>query len=302
MNLPRENFFGLPVSVVREPMELTCPLVFNSPHSGRHYPTEFLAQTRLDRRTIRKSEDMFVDELFAHALQAGAPLHLANFPRAYVDVNREPYELDPRMFDGDLPPQTNLRSARVAGGLGSIARIVGEGLEIYAHRLPVHEAIERIEFVYKPFHRRLRLLLNSSYKKFGSAVLVDCHSMPSIVRVAGSAVTPDIVLGDRFGMSASPKIVTAALSCLRDLGFSVVCNKPYAGGFITEHYGRPARGYHALQIEINRGLYLDEQQHTLTSGFSPLQAALGQFALAFSKAIKEEAIEEEASDQPLAAE
>jgi N-formylglutamate amidohydrolase len=297
LNLSGDYFFGLPVSVVREPVELTCPLVFNSPHSGRHYPSEFLVQTRLDRVSIRKSEDMFVDELFSQVLNAGAPLHLANFPRAYVDVNREAYELDPRMFDGDLPPQTNLGSARVAGGLGSIPRIVGEGIDIYARRLPVAEAINRIESVYKPFHRCLRLLLNNSYKKFGQVILVDCHSMPSIVRVNGNERTPDIILGDRYGMSADPDIVNAARHCLTELGFSVVCNKPYAGGFITEHYGRPIRRYHALQIEINRGLYLDEGRQLLTSAFYPLQAALGRFALAFSDAIKEEPI-----DQPLAAE
>lgn len=286
MNLSDENFFDLPVSVVREPAQWTCPFVFNSPHSGRYYPAAFLAQTRLDRVSIRKSEDMFVDELFAHALHAGAPLHLANFPRAYVDVNREPFELDPRMFDGDLPPQTNLSSARVASGLGSIPRIVGEGVEIYAGRLPVCEATNRIEQVYKPFHRQLRLLLNSAYRKFGRVILVDCHSMPSIVRVPGFEATPDVVVGDRFGLSASRDIVEAAVLCLRDLGFSVVYNKPYAGGFITEHYGRPARGYHALQIEINRGLYLDEKRHVLGPGFGQLQTALGRFAVTFADAIK----------------
>ncbi len=297
MNLSDESFFGLPVSVVREPLLLTCPLIFNSPHSGRHYPIEFLRQTRLDRVLIRKSEDMHVDELFALVLRAGAPLHVANFPRAYVDVNREPFELDPRMFDGALPAQSNIGSARVAGGLGSIPRLVGEGIEIYGNRLPVQEALNRIEYVYKPFHNRLRLLLNRAFQTFGKAVLLDCHSMPSTVRPSSHSICPDIIVGDRFGMSADVEIVEAAVSCLRALGFSVVRNKPYAGGYITEHYGRPARGYHAIQIEINRGLYLDEERQMLTSGFGSLQASLGRFALAFAHAI-----DANPSELPLAAE
>jgi N-formylglutamate amidohydrolase len=297
LNLSGESFFGLPVSKVHEPAHLTCPLVFNSPHSGRHYPIEFLRQTRLDRYSIRKSEDLHVDELFALVLRAGAPLHVANFPRAYVDANREPFELDPRMFEGALPAYANIGSARVAGGLGSIPRLVGEGIEIYGHRLPIDEGLSRIEYVYKPFHRNLRLLLNRAYQNFGKAVLIDCHSMPSSVRLTSHGITPDIIIGDRFGMSADVTIIDAAVSCLRSLGFSVVRNKPYAGGYITEHYGRPTRGYHAVQIEINRGLYMQEERLMLTSGFSSLQASLGRFALAFR-----DAIEANPYDQPMAAE
>ncbi len=297
MNLSDESFFGLPVSEVREPSTLTCPLVFNSPHSGRHYPIEFLRQTRLDRVLIRKSEDMHVDELFALVTRAGVPLHVANFPRAYVDVNREPFELDPRMFEGTLPAHANIGSARVAGGLGSIPRLVGEGIEIYGERLPVQEALNRIEYVYKPFHQRLRLLLNRAHQKFGKMLLLDCHSMPSSVRSSSNGICPDIIIGDRFGMSAGVDILEASVSCLRSLGFSVVRNKPYAGGYITEHYGRPSRGYHAIQIEINRGLYMDEERQLLTSGFGSLQSSLGRFALALS-----DAIEANPYQQPLAAE
>jgi N-formylglutamate deformylase len=297
LNFADEGFFGLPVCEVCEPVELACPLIFNSPHSGCHYPVDFLRQTRLDSISIRRSEDMHVDALFSLCVQAGAPLHVANFPRAYVDVNREPYELDPRMFDGALPPYANICSARVAGGLGSVPRIVGEGVEIYANRLPVEEAMNRIEHVYKPFHRSLRLLLNRTYQKFGTVLLLDCHSMPSTVRSSGYRFVPDIVVGDRFGMSADAQIIEVTVSCLRALGFSVVRNKPYAGGYITEHYGRPTRGYHALQIEINRGLYLDEQRYRLTSGFDGLKALLGTFALALSDVIKAEPYL-----QPLAAE
>lgn len=276
------DFFGYPVSVVLEPAAQTHGVVFNSPHSGRLYPKSFLLQTRLDRQSIRRSEDMHVDDLFSDAVDYGMPLHAANFPRAYVDVNREPYELDPRMFDGPLPPYANTGSARVAGGLGAIPRIVGDGIDIYARRLPVTDALDRIERVYKPFHRTLRQLLLRTFDGFGYSVLIDCHSMPSNVRSGPRGAMPDMIVGDRFGMSASPWISDLAVELLQAMGYMVARNKPYAGGYITEHYGRPARGSHALQIEINRSLYMDETTMTLTSGFVPLRQALGRFALAFA--------------------
>lgn len=279
------DFFGFPVSVVVEPAVQSHGIVFNSPHSGRLYPKSFLMQTRLDRRTIRRSEDLHVDGLFADVVDAGLPLHVANFPRAFVDVNREPYELDPRMFDGPLPGYSNTSSARVAGGLGSIPRVVSDGIDIYSRRLPVRETLERIENVYKPFHRTLRQLLLRTQDEFGYCVLMDCHSMPSSVRTGERGIAPDIILGDRFGVSAAPWISGLAVEIFQSLGYSVVRNKPYAGGYITEHYGRPARGLHALQIEINRGLYMDETQMALTSGFVPLRQALGRFALAFAQEV-----------------
>ncbi len=242
-------------------------------------------QTRLDRKTIRRSEDLHVDVLFADVTESGLPLHVANFPRAFVDVNREPYELDPRMFDGPLPSYSNTGSASVAGGLGSIPRVVGDGIDIYSRRLPVRETLDRIEHVYKPFHRTLRQLLLRTQEQFGYCVLLDCHSMPSTVRTGERGLAPDIILGDRFGVSAAPWISDLAVEIFQSLGYSVVRNKPYAGGYITEHYGRPARGLHALQIEINRALYMDETLMTLTSGFVPLRQALGRFALAFAEEV-----------------
>lgn len=279
------DFFGFPVSVVVEPTIQSHGVVFNSPHSGRLYPKSFLTQTRLDRKTIRRSEDLHVDGLFADVTESGLPLHVANFPRAFVDVNREPYELDPRMFDGPLPAHANTGSARVAGGLGSIPRVVGDGIDIYSRRLPVRETLDRIEHVYKPFHRTLRQLLLRTQEQFGYCVLLDCHSMPSTVRTGERGLAPDIILGDRFGVSAAPWVSDLAVEIFQSLGYSVVRNKPYAGGYITEHYGRPARGLHALQIEINRGLYMDETLMTLTSGFVPLRQALGRFALAFAEEV-----------------
>ncbi|SOE16375.1 N-formylglutamate amidohydrolase [Hoeflea halophila] len=262
---------------IRRPLQQTEPFVFNSPHSGRIYPESFLNMSRLDRMAIRRSEDHYVDELFADVVQMGAPLLAAQFPRAWLDVNREPYELDPRMFDGPLPPFANIGSMRVAGGLGTIPRLVAENMDIYRGRLSVEEGLSRIERVYRPYHANLRRLIAQTHVRFGKAFLIDCHSMPANVRVAGGNRRPDIIIGDRYGASAAHDVSRAAVSFLSGLGYHVVRNKPYAGGFITEHYGRPGRGLHALQIEINRGLYVDEASLVKTRGFELLKADLAAF-------------------------
>jgi N-formylglutamate amidohydrolase len=264
----------LPFEVI-EPHALAGPVVCNSPHSGNAYPAAFLDQSRLDLGTLRKSEDTFVDELFGDVVGYGVPLMRAHFPRAFLDVNREPYELDPRMFDGRLPSFANTRSLRVAGGLGTIARIVGDAREIYERRLPVEEALGRIEAFYKPYHRSLRELIVNAQRKFGIAVLVDCHSMPSNANGREERPRADIVLGDRYGTSCAPLFTDVVEAALRDLGYSVLRNKPYAGGFITEHYGDPASGLHAVQIEVNRALYMDEREYRKTERFESLQADLG---------------------------
>lgn len=262
---------------IRRPLQQTEPFVFNSPHSGRIYPEPFLNMSRLDRMAIRRSEDHYVDELFTDVVQMGAPLLAAQFPRAWLDVNREPYELDPRMFDGPLPPFANIGSMRVAGGLGTIPRLVAENMDIYRGRLSVEEGLSRIEQVYRPYHANLRRLIAQTHVRFGKAILIDCHSMPANVRVAGGSRRPDIIIGDRYGSSAAHDLSRAAVSFLSGLGYHVVRNKPYAGGFITEHYGRPGRGLHALQIEINRGLYVDETSLAKTRGFDLLKADLARF-------------------------
>src|SRR5215469_15967490 len=164
---------------ILEPAESRGPVVFNSPHSGSVYPHAFLSATRLDMTALRRSEDSFVDELIAGVVERGYPLMRAHFPRCYVDVNREPYELDPRMFDGRLPSFANTRSMRVAGGLGTVARVVGDAQEIYDQRISVAEALRRIEDLYKPYHRALRRVFMRLQREFGAAMLIDCHSMPS---------------------------------------------------------------------------------------------------------------------------
>lgn len=221
---------------------------------------------------IRRSEDAFVDELFQGVIRAGVPLLSARFPRAYVDVNREPYELDPSMFDGPLPDYANVTSMRVAGGLGTIARIVSETDVIYRGRLSVTDALGRIEKLYKPYHATLKNTLQSLRRRFGIALLVDCHSMPSVR--SGSDKRPDFILGDRFGTACDGIIVGLIQDHLKALGYSVVRNKPYAGGFITETYGTPEEGLHAVQIEINRSLYMNERRFVRGAGFAQVQADL----------------------------
>ena len=265
-----------PAFTVTGPAVPTVPFVFCSPHSGSVYPTALMMATRLDPAALRKSEDCYVDDLFAPVAALGAPLIAARFPRAYLDVNREPYELDPQLFAGPLPEFANTQSARVVGGLGTIARIVADQEEIYRERLGVDVALERIERLYFPFHRALGALLAATRDRFGVAVLVDCHSMPSGAAGSGSSQRPHFVLGDRFGGSCDARLTRQLRDALGGHGYDVHLNRPYAGGFITENYGRPSAGIHAIQIEINRALYLDEATFTRSSGFTRLQANLGR--------------------------
>jgi len=270
------------------PRGVGAPLLFNAPHSGRVYPARFVAASRLDPTTLRRSEDAFVDELFLTAPLAGAPLLRAHFPRAYLDVNREPYELDPRMFDGRLPGFANTRTARVASGLGTIPRLVGEGLDIYDRPLPVEEAAARIAALYIPYHEALICLIDDIRRRWGRMLLVDCHSMPShLLGPKPEKIDADIVLGDRFGASAEPWLIELMAEELRARGYRVARNKPYAGGFITEHYGRPASGVHVVQIEINRALYLDERHIEKTAGFEPLAGDLGALCETLAAAVSQ---------------
>jgi N-formylglutamate amidohydrolase len=274
-------------------------LVLSSPHSGNVYPRHFLDRVKLDFSILRRSEDAFVDDLFSGARNIGVPLIRARFPRAYLDLNREPYELDPRMFDGTLPNFANTRSMRVAGGLGTIPRVAGQAQEIYASRLSVDEALGRIEKLYKPYHERLRRLVETARNKFQIAVLIDCHSMPSgVLQAGGPSLTPntgarseasrrpDFVVGDRFGTSCSPPLVELVEHELERRGYAVARNKPYAGGYITEHYGAPSANCHAIQIEISRALYMDERTICRAETFAAVQSDLTQVIAALANLVE----------------
>jgi|SRR5271165_2494599 len=247
---------------LHEPAARRLPLVLASPHSGSEYPADFVAASRLDPLALRQSEDSFVDELFAAAPHLGAPLLSARFPRAYLDVNREAYELDPTMFSDTLPSFVNAGSPRVRIGLGTIARIVANGEEIYTGKLRFADAERRIECLYHPYHQVLRRLVQQTEGAFGGYLLVDCHSMPSTSGPGCSGQDgADIVLGDCHGAACAPRILEAASRFLIGRGLKVAINAPYAGGFTTGFYGRPSAHCHALQIEINRALYMDERSY-----------------------------------------
>jgi N-formylglutamate deformylase len=263
-----------PVLVSRPPVQ-TTPLVFASPHSGRRYPAEFLAASRLDALGLRRSEDSFVDELFSGALGFGAPLVHATFPRAWCDPNREPWELDPAMFADPLPSWVNTTSARVNAGLGTIARVVASGETIYRGKLTFAEAERRVETCWKPFHEMISAIVGGTRAVFGQCVLIDCHSMPSTAPLASrTGRAADFILGDAHGTSCAPYLIRFVERHLIDLGYRVRRNDPYAGGYITRHYGRPRERVHALQIEVSRDLYMDEARFERSAGFAEVREHL----------------------------
>jgi N-formylglutamate amidohydrolase len=263
-----------PPYLVLAPRAETAPVVFASPHSGDVYPPDFVRQARLDALDLRRSEDAFIDALFEDAPRLGMPLLKARFPRAYVDANRGPWELDPGMFRDRLPDYVDRASPRAAAGLGTIARVVADGAEIYDGKLDFADAKRRIEQLYMPYHAALAALLDATHLRWSRCLLVDCHSMPS------GAARPDFVLGDCHGSSCDGTVTDRADRSLRELGYRVARNDPYAGGFSTRRHGRPAQGRHALQVEVNRGLYMDEKRLEPGPYFPTLAAHMGSLIAA----------------------
>lgn len=261
-----------PVEVV-EPAELTNPFIFALPHSGRRYPQDLLRNSRLDRHNLRQSEDAYVDLLFASAPRYGSSFLRARFPRAYIDVNRSQHELDPRMFADTLPKTADIRSSRVLAGLGVIPRVVADGHDIYERKLNYLDARRRIASCYEPYHNALTEQISNARAAYGCAVLIDCHSMPSAGGAPFRAGEPriDFVLGDRFGSACASGLTSLVEQTLVKMGYRVARNAPYAGGYVAATYGRPSEAVHVLQIEINRGLYLDEAKITRTRGFETLR-------------------------------
>ncbi len=265
---------SLRIFEIDEPVELLSPFILNSPHSGLEYPEKFLEEAVLSHEQLRKGEDTAVDVLFKKAVPAGAYFMKALFPRSFIDLNREPYELDPNMFDGKLPNHINTHSVRAAGGLGVIPRIIGKNTSIYNKLLHVDHGLERIENYYKPYHSVLQFLLAKIKSRFGFYVLIDCHSMPSTFAKLNKQSQKDIIIGDRFGQSCSQVLTEIFEIESKKLGYHVTRNIPYAGGYITEYYGTPKIQGHAIQIEINRALYMDEKTLELKKNFSVLQLDL----------------------------
>jgi N-formylglutamate amidohydrolase len=270
-----ERLSDMPVAV-HSPDYLKAPIVVASPHSGRAYPSDFVAASRLTPTTLRHSEDAHVDSLFADALDLGLPMVRALFPRAMVDANREPLELDPAMFSDRLPAHAVTHSPRIAAGLGTIPRVVTNGEPIFDKRLRFADVGGRIEAFRTPYHRTLSALISETLRTFGCAFVIDAHSMPSMPGgPSGKTGQADVVLGDGHGATCHPLLVETAHTAFVERGLSVARNAPYAGGFTTRHYGRPAAGVHVLQVEINRALYLDEAAVVPTAGFDALRDRIG---------------------------
>ena len=256
-----------------EPSTLTSGVVFALPHSGRDYGVSFLNQSILDKISIRSSEDAFLDQLIDGIEKYGAPKIIANAPRAFIDLNRSTDELDPALISGI---KNNIRSPRISSGLGVIPRVVSHGKEIYRGKLSLEQAQSRIEYYWKPYHKDLSNLLKRARAIYGQSLLIDMHSMPhEAVSTQSSFIkAPEIVVGDRFGMSSDPEFTNLIVSILKQHGFRVAKNTPFAGAFITKHHGKIKDRTHAIQLEIDRSLYMDEERILQNSGFEKLKSQL----------------------------
>ena len=256
-----------------EPVSLTSGVVFALPHSGRDYGVSFLNQSILDQLSIRSSEDAFLDQLIDGIEKYGAPKIIANAPRAFIDLNRSTDELDPALISGI---KNNIRNPRISSGLGVIPRVVSHGKEIYRGKLSFEQAQSRIKYYWKPYHTDLSNLLQRSQSVFGQSLLIDIHSMPhEAVSTQSSFIKPpEIVVGDRFGMSSDPEFTNLVISILKQHEFKVAKNTPFAGAFITKHHGKVKKRIHALQLEIDRSLYMDEEKISPNSEFEELKTRL----------------------------
>jgi N-formylglutamate amidohydrolase len=259
----------LPPYRLVQPARRVSATVFASPHSGSAYTPTLLALSDLDPVALRSSEDAFVDRLVDAAPAHGAPLISAVMPRAFIDLNRDPRELDPAVIEG---VRGDPRNARVSAGLGVIPRVAGQGRRIWRARISRAEATDRITRWHRPYHARLESLMAEAQAAHGMAILIDCHSMPRDESLRGAA--PDIVLGDRFGAACAPWVMAAAEAAFVAAGFSVGRNVPFAGAYAAQRYGRPQAGWHAVQVEIRRALYMDEETVRPHDGFVPLRARL----------------------------
>lgn len=278
-----------------QPRPCTTSVIFASPHSGRAYSKEFLRSTVLDTRTIRSSEDAFVDELISCAPRHGAQTIAATAPRAYIDLNRNADELDPAVVSG-LRRVTH--NPRISSGLGVVPRVVANGRAIYRGKMHLNEAKARLDAYWHPYHDQLRRMLDMTRNSFGQAILVDCHSMPHEAIDAlhqHSDARPDVVLGDRFGAASAAHIVDQVEAAFKNAGLRVARNAPFAGAFIAQHYGRPSRNQHVVQIEIDRALYMDEETIQRGRQFRAFQRLMEQV-------ISDIADFGRASQMPLAAE
>lgn len=256
-----------------EPAVPSGSVIFASPHSGRHYPPEFVGESVLSAHDLRSSEDAFVDQLVGAAPAHGAPLLCARWPRAWIDLNRAASELDPALIAGLARRPHN---SRVASGLGVVPRVVAGGRAIYRGKITQEAARARIRDVWQPYHDRLRALMEDARARFGEAILIDVHSMPHEALEGVAGRRPDVVLGDRYGAAAAPRIIDGIEAILNDLGLHCARNTPFAGAYTAQRYGHPARGWHVIQVEIDRALYMDEAAVAPHEGFAAMRARMDE--------------------------
>jgi N-formylglutamate amidohydrolase len=282
------RLYETPYTIARPLAERVAPIVVTSPHSGCDYPEAFLAASRLSAHDLRQSEDMYVDALFAEAANFGATLISARYPRSFVDLNRGANEIDPDLVDDDLPVHREQSLPRVQAGLGTIPRIVAEDAPIYDDKLSIEDIALRMREIYHPFHATLEHEVESLRVLHGTALLVDAHSMPSLATRNNAprnrSAQIDIVLGTCHGRACSDRVTDFISQYFRRSGYTIALNRPYAGGYITNHFGRPHRASHAIQIEINRALYMNETSYEMTANFDSLKADLSGLVAALTGA------------------
>ena len=262
-----------PFTLIRPATSRRSRVIVTSPHSGRQYPSRFIEQSALELDDLRQVEDAGVDRLLAFQ-PLPCPIMLAEFPRSFVDLNRDAGEIDHAMFDGPVNSLDQLQSRYLRWGLGVIPSKAANQQNIYSALLPAEEANDRLDHYYTPFHGELGRLLNNA-SRGGDALLIDCHSMPS--RLPG--LNADIVIGSDYGKSADADIVREAKVFFEREGLKVALNSPFAGGHITRHYGKPGAGVSAIQVEICRSLYLDENRVRLKSGWQDIASTLCRFIM-----------------------
>lgn len=256
-------------------------LVYSLPHSGRYYPDSFIAEARLSGTTLRLSEDAWVDDMVGLTSESGVYGLIGLYARAFCDVNRNPLELDARLIRGELPKAALSLSARVKAGFGVVARRLSADLDIYRQPLDMAEVSRRIDLIHRPYHAALQTLLREAGRG-GRVRLIDWHSMPSsaLLHPSVNGMRPDIVLGTLHGESSTDGFVQQVRRQLEKEGLRVGLNRPFAGGYIVEKYGRPSAGVDALQIEINRAIYMNEASLETHDGLGRLRDAFRRLTAA----------------------
>lgn len=286
----RVNYNGLKIFDEFNTKDFKFPIVLSSPHAGNLFPKEFLENSVLTKSELRSSEDSFVTELVKEASNSGIPLLSLNISRTFIDVNRDKIELDETMFF-DAPKNNDINSRRCRVGLGVLHRVVYHNKNIYDGLLSYKEALERINNVYDPYHKRLKQLVDKCVRKFGFCLLLDCHSMPSMIcNIMNESKALDFCICNLFDESCPTEISQNLYNSLANQDIRVEFNKPYAGAFITFNYCQPRKNIYTLQLEINRSIYMDEQTHDKNIDFQSVAhhisqsiISLGNFLLDFKK-------------------